>query len=1130
MAKMIRTIGMIAGAVALVATGIGAVAGGAIIGTAVGAAGPVAVTLGSVTSTVATAAGIAAGVANIGAQLLYKPPPARGSVTRLIIDPDAPQPYVMGEGYVAGVLRYQRSYGATLKKVPNPYRWMVIVYSGGGPVESITPYVDQLAVTSWYSGYLYTDSRLGDCPEPSALTPAFAGAPNWDASSKLSGLAKIGWNLKFDKDGKRFASGMPQLGAYGKWVKVYDPRKDSTFAGGSGGHRLHDETTWEWSENPALHAGTYAYGRYQNGKRVMGIGLAADAIDWPTVAAWANVCEANGWTIFGVVYEPMPETRMPNLRDIAAAGGGKPIIVGGKLSFHYAAPRVVLDTFTEDDLADGPGSVTAMKGRRERLNTLVPKYREPEQNWEMVASGAAVTSSTYVTEDGEERKAEWPFNLVKDKDQAAQLAAYTIADSRELQPITLTFGHRVRAYKPGDCVHLDIPTLALDTDAVIVSREYNHAAVATTFTFIGETPAKHPWALGLTGTAPATPGLKQTGQERDELLDAALKPYGWQLAIIRTATINNPRDTSDVSRPLLKASDAGSTATISVARHDWDYPDGAGDITRELGTVTGLSFATTYHVYFDDPDLDLAAPTYHATTDQAAALNSSDHPDRHYLGSITTPADGGADTYGSTAGTALSVVELTIYKRAASAPSTPSGGSFNFGSLVLTPPSGWSSSMPAIDGNPLYVARGIASVSGASGTATPSWAAPAKALQDAEAVNAIFRRQASQPSTPAPSSGVPVGWTDAPVSGANPLWVSYGTRPSPVSNWTWITPARVEGVDGIDGTDGVDGADAKLLKIYPLRQGIGYDQHGAASPSVQTNTFFAEKMNTTATVNWSVQDLNGNARTPTTTYLSAATGNSVTQTISQFEAAANGSGGVIVTATLVDGSDTLTHTATVLKVEAGAAAIGFAQTTSPGSGQFVGQIWLDTDDKLLYRWTGSAWVQVQGDLSAFDIVTSDLLDYAAVTSATEVTRSGTLAIDSTDGWYPLVTAGITVTDNIRAEFSATWRFTMQNPQQGDEYELEFKIGRTSSSSPSGATDVTDVVPLSYVYWGPDISSGTTVAMDTRATFKTIDLGAQPTGAQWFHLFARCVTAGPSLDFANVDDNAKIKVNNMTRIS
>lgn len=515
MSKALKVIGTIAGAVALVAGTI-ATAG---IGTAAFAA-----TMG----TIATASGLAAGFATLGAQALYKPPPARGSVTNVLIAVDPPSPYVMGEGYFAGVLRHDAGYGATLKKVPNPYRLMVTVYSHGGPVQSISPRVELGVIGSYYNGFLYAATQLGACPEASALTPQFAGAPGWGAASKLSGQAAIAWNLKFDKDGKVFASGVPRLGAYGQWVKAYDPRKDSTFPGGSGAHRLGVETTYEWTQNPALHAGTYAYGRYQNGKRVMGIGMPATGIDWVGVAGWANVCDANGWTIFGPVYEP--GNRWENLREICAAGGCTPVFASGLIGWHYAAPRVALDTITDADIADENYSVTAMASWRERLNTIVPKYISPDHEWQLIADSEAVTIAEYVTEDGEEKKVEWPFNLVKNGDQAAQLAAYKMLDSRELQPIVLPCLPRLRKYRPGECLHIDLPELGLDTDAVILTRSFDPARMVVTLTLMGETPGKHDFALGRTATPPPTPALKQTAEERDNLRWAAQLDQGARTA------------------------------------------------------------------------------------------------------------------------------------------------------------------------------------------------------------------------------------------------------------------------------------------------------------------------------------------------------------------------------------------------------------------------------------------------------------------------------------------------------------------------------------------------------------------------------------------------------------------------
>lgn len=512
MSGALKTIGTIAGAVALVA---GTIATGGLGSPALVAA------MGKV----ATYAGLAAGVASIGAQALYKPPPARGSVTNVLIAADAPSPYVMGEGYFGGVMRHDVAYGATLKKVPNPYRWIVSVYSVGGPVQSISPRVELAATSSYYSTFLYTDTQLGLCPESSGLAPHFAGAPGWNtATARLSGQAAIGWNLKFDKDGKVFATGVPRLGAYGQWVRVYDPRKDSTFPGGSGSHRLGVESTYEWSQNPALHAGTYASGRYQNGKRVFGIGLPAEGIDLVGIAAWANVCDANGWTIFGVAFEP--GDRWAILNDICAAGGGRPAFASGRLSWLWSAPKVALDTITDADIADDSYSVTAMTSWRDRLNSIVPKYRSPDHDWEMVPQETAISVPAYVEEDGELKQVEWPFNFVKGRNQAAQLAAYKMLDSRELQPITLPCLPRLRKYRPGECLHIELPELGLDTDAVILTREFDPARMVVTLTLMGETPEKHDFALGRTGTAPPTPALKQTVEERDLLRWSAMLDNG----------------------------------------------------------------------------------------------------------------------------------------------------------------------------------------------------------------------------------------------------------------------------------------------------------------------------------------------------------------------------------------------------------------------------------------------------------------------------------------------------------------------------------------------------------------------------------------------------------------------------
>lgn len=508
-------VGAVVGAVGAVAGAIGAAVGA--IGAAVGIGG----TLGSLVGGLALSAGLS--LISKALRGSTDPPPARGSVTQVTLDPGAPLPYGMGEGPLGGTVLYDLGYGTSLSGVDNPRRWMPILYSTGGPIESLAPRVDGDPIdTGYYGGFLATSTQLGACPESSALAVTFdpGSISFWDSTYKLSGEAAIGWNFTFDRDGKVFASGLPKLTGYGKWAKVYDPRKDSTRPGGSGSHRLGIESTYEWSENPALHAGTYAYGRYQNGKRVFGCGLPDDAIDWGQIAAWANVCDANYWRLFGEITEP--GDRWANMKDICAAGGAQPIPTGGKLGFFWQAPRVSLETITEADLADDDMSATAGRTYRDRINTVIPKYRSPDHDWEMVDADP-VQVAAYVTEDGEEKAVNWPFNFVKDVDQAAQLARYVIGDARELQPIEVVCNIQFRSLAPGDAVDLYLPSLGLNTQAVILLREVDWVNMKVRFVLIGETPAKHAFALTTIGGAPPAPALGQTGAERDEITWAAAR-------------------------------------------------------------------------------------------------------------------------------------------------------------------------------------------------------------------------------------------------------------------------------------------------------------------------------------------------------------------------------------------------------------------------------------------------------------------------------------------------------------------------------------------------------------------------------------------------------------------------------
>ncbi|QPG06568.1 hypothetical protein IT774_05185 [Salinimonas marina] len=91
----------------------------------------------------------------------------------------------------------------------------------------------------------------------------------------------------------------------------------------------------------------------------------------------------------------------------------------------------------------------------------------------------------------------------------------------------------------------------------------------------------------------------------------------------------------------LSASDNGTSAKISVAAHTIYMAE--DDISYNSGSITGLSFTTTYYVYCDDPFYLGGSVSYKQVT--ASGFNNIVRSTgRRYIGSIRTPSDGGGTT------------------------------------------------------------------------------------------------------------------------------------------------------------------------------------------------------------------------------------------------------------------------------------------------------------------------------------------------------------------------------------------------------------------------------------------------------------------------------------------------------
>jgi hypothetical protein len=155
-------------------------------------------------------------------------------------------------------------------------------------------------------------------------------------------------------------------------------------------------------------------------------------------------------------------------------------------------------------------------------------------------------------------------------------------------------------------------------------------------------------------------------QQKDkESIEAAFADLTTQLAAItasfrETARINSYPDPSTV----LSGSDEAVGASITIAAHTRVYPvQGSIDVpdlvipapvtlTVEANGTTGIANAVQYSVYYDDTALTDTTPAYKAvqTATNHADAQAGAAAGRHFVGVITTPANGAGGTTGTGGG------------------------------------------------------------------------------------------------------------------------------------------------------------------------------------------------------------------------------------------------------------------------------------------------------------------------------------------------------------------------------------------------------------------------------------------------------------------------------------------------
>jgi hypothetical protein len=455
--------------------------------------------LGSAGAATAAGAALTSTIVGIGASLalstasmaLFGPKVPKTQISRLNVslDPSTPRKVVFGTTAMPLDLRYHESSGTDQEYVD------YIIAVAAHKVASITEiwFEEKQAwtlaggVTSTYSGYLDVAVRTEGAADNYI---SINGGTKWGSSRRLTGCAYVHLRLKRTGDDKKaespLLSGLPsRVTIIGDGALLYDPRKDSTVPGGSGTHRVTDQSTWgaytnaDDTDNPALQLLWWLLGWEINGKLSVGCGVPYGRIDMESFITAANICDETITLAIGGTQKRYrtsgtasdSDDRMEIINNFLASMNGTLRDNGGKLTV-TAMKNDLADyvlTFNEGDMIGG-FDWQQTRGLTENYNIARGRYVDPSANslYQMVD----YPEVGFAPSDGIERVMSLDLPYVEDGRRAQRIAKQVLQRNQYRGMFSATFNVKALGCQVGDVVRLSLEALGWSNKLFrVVSQE-----------------------------------------------------------------------------------------------------------------------------------------------------------------------------------------------------------------------------------------------------------------------------------------------------------------------------------------------------------------------------------------------------------------------------------------------------------------------------------------------------------------------------------------------------------------------------------------------------------------------------------------------------------------------------------
>ncbi|QNQ62436.1 DUF1983 domain-containing protein [Brucella sp. 6810] len=216
---------------------------------------------------------------------------------------------------------------------------------------------------------------------------------------------------------------------------LYDWRKDST-TGGSGSHRLDDQSTWEYSDNPVVQIYNLERGFFNGNQRMVGKAVRASRLPLAEYTQAANICDeimpdgSKRYRAHTIAKDGPGANHDANLTPILEAMCGSWVErVDGEFPI-AGAPQAIVATITDADIKRGaPLRFSAKRKRTELINTVASSYISPDDFYETKDAATRIDAGA-LAEDRETLASAIPYGAVTDPRQVDRLADIAIRGAR----------------------------------------------------------------------------------------------------------------------------------------------------------------------------------------------------------------------------------------------------------------------------------------------------------------------------------------------------------------------------------------------------------------------------------------------------------------------------------------------------------------------------------------------------------------------------------------------------------------------------------------------------------------------------------------------------------------------------